>query len=78
VTSGEVPATKPGAIGFAARLAAVHPGCGWGAGFLGLVLLPLAILNGYQQYLLDLIMINIVLAVGLNIVKGFAGQAMLH
>ena len=30
--------------------------------------------NGYQQYLLDLIMINVVLAVGLNIVKGFAGQ----
>jgi branched-chain amino acid transport system permease protein len=74
VTSGEARATKSGTIGFAARLAAAHPGYGWGAGFLGLLLLPLAILNGYQQYLLDLIMINIVLAVGLNIVKGFAGQ----
>ena len=38
-----------------------------------LLALPLAVANGYQQYLVDLIMINIVLAVGLNIVKGFAG-----
>ena len=41
---------------------------------MALLALPLAVANGYQQYLLDLIMINIVLAVGLNIVKGFAGQ----
>jgi len=51
-----------------------HPLFGWGAGFAALLLLPLAVLNGYQQYLVDLIMINVVLAVGLNIVKGFAGQ----
>jgi len=37
-------------------------------------LLPFLAWNGYQQYLLDVIMINIILAVGLNIVKGFAGQ----
>jgi branched-chain amino acid transport system permease protein len=53
---------------------AQHPLFGWGAGFAALLLLPLAVLNGYQQYLVDLIMINVVLAVGLNIVKGFAGQ----
>src|SRR5262249_33844628 len=56
------------------RLAAVHPGYRWGATFVVLLALPLAVQNGYQQYLLDLIMINVVLAVGLNIVKGFAGQ----
>jgi branched-chain amino acid transport system permease protein len=55
-------------------MAAVHPGYRWGAAFVALLALPLAIFNGYQQYLLDLIMINIVLAAGLNIVKGFAGQ----
>jgi len=54
--------------------AAAHPGYRWGAAIVVLFALPLAIANGYQQYLLDLIMINIVLAVGLNIVKGFAGQ----
>jgi branched-chain amino acid transport system permease protein len=53
---------------------AQHPLFGWGAGFAALLLLPLAVPNGYQQYLVDLIMINVVLAVGLNIVKGFAGQ----
>jgi len=56
------------------RLAAVHAGYRWGAAFVALLALPLAVRNGYQQYLLDLIMINVVLAVGLNIVKGFAGQ----
>ncbi len=30
--------------------------------------------NDYHRYLLDLILINVILAVGLNIVKGFAGQ----
>src|SRR5882672_3324069 len=60
--------------GLAARLAALHPLQAWGGALLVLIALPLLVLNGYQQYLLDLIMINVVLAVGLNIVKGFAGQ----
>src|SRR5215471_2577616 len=60
--------------GLLARLIAAHPGISWGAAVAVLLALPLAVANGYQQYLLDLIMINIVLAVGLNIVKGFAGQ----
>ena len=60
--------------GLLARAIATRPGFRWGAAFALLLALPLAIANGYQQYLVDLIMINIVLAVGLNIVKGFAGQ----
>ena len=39
-----------------------------------LVPLPWVAVNDYQRYLLDLILINVILAVGLNIVKGFAGQ----
>ena len=61
-------------MGPLARAIAAHPGYRWGAAFALLLAFPLAIANGYQQYLVDLIMINIVLAVGLNIVKGFAGQ----
>src|SRR6516164_5417799 len=60
--------------GLLARAIATRPGFRWGAAFALLLAFPLAIANGYQQYLVDLIMINIVLAVGLNIVKGFAGQ----
>ena len=52
----------------------MHPALPWAVGFAVLLALPLLVLNGYQQYLLNLIMINIILAVGLNIVKGFAGQ----
>jgi branched-chain amino acid transport system permease protein len=39
-----------------------------------LIPLPLLAINSYQHYLLDLILINVILAVGLNVVKGFAGQ----
>jgi branched-chain amino acid transport system permease protein len=46
----------------------------WAAGFAVLLVLPWVTLNDYQQFMLDVIMINIILAVGLNIVKGFAGQ----
>src|SRR3569832_3800 len=30
--------------------------------------------NTYHQYILNVVLINIILAIGLNIVKGFAGQ----
>ena len=74
MTTGEQGApTARGARWFFASVGA-QPGYRWGAAFVVLLALPLAIANGYQQYLLDLIMINVVLAVGLNIVKGFAGQ----
>lgn len=46
----------------------------WAIGFVALIPLPWLAFNDYQHYLLDLILINIILAVGLNIVKGFAGQ----
>ena len=46
----------------------------WGTGMGVLAVLPWLAINDYHRFLLDLILINIILAVGLNIVKGFAGQ----
>ena len=46
----------------------------WLIGFAVMIPLPWLTHNDYQQFLLDLILINVILAVGLNIVKGFAGQ----
>ena len=46
----------------------------WLIGLAVMIPLPWVALNDYQRYLLDLILINVILAVGLNIVKGFAGQ----
>ena len=46
----------------------------WLVGFMVLALLPKLATNNYQHFLLNIIFINIILAVGLNIVKGFAGQ----
>ena len=39
-----------------------------------LFLLPLVVPNLYQMHLINIICINIIMAIGLNIVKGFAGQ----
>lgn len=47
---------------------------GWGAVFVALLLLPLLFGNLYHSHLAVICMINVLLAVGLNIVKGFAGQ----
>lgn len=46
----------------------------WLIGFILLLPLPLLLRNNYEQYVLNVIAINVILAVGLNIVKGFAGQ----
>src|SRR5512132_873937 len=46
----------------------------WLLGFALMIPLPWLVVNDYQRFLLDLILINVILAVGLNIVKGFAGQ----
>jgi branched-chain amino acid transport system permease protein len=46
----------------------------WLIGFAAMIPLPWLAANDYQRFLLDLILINVILAVGLNIVKGFAGQ----
>ena len=60
--------------GFFGWFLGLHRGVRWGSGFLVLLALPWLTFNEYQHFLLDIIMINIILAVGLNIVKGFAGQ----
>ncbi|MGQ0676860.1 MAG: branched-chain amino acid ABC transporter permease [Rhodospirillales bacterium] len=46
----------------------------WAAGFVVLLLLPWATRNAYHHFILNIILINVILAVGLNVVKGFAGQ----
>jgi branched-chain amino acid transport system permease protein len=51
-----------------------HPVVPWIVGLVLLLPLPLFVGNAYHQYVLNIICINIILAVGLNIVKGFAGQ----
>ena len=52
----------------------VHPIIPWLTGLVALLALPLLMRNNYHQYVVNIICINIILAVGLNIVKGFAGQ----
>lgn len=47
---------------------------GWLAAGAALMLLPAVATNDYQMHLADMICLNIILAVGLNIVKGFSGQ----
>jgi branched-chain amino acid transport system permease protein len=68
------PVAQAAGGGILARLDAIHPIVPWLLGFLLLLPLPLLTTNAYQQYLMNVILINIILAVGLNIVKGFAGQ----
>lgn len=64
-SGGRVAAKRPGALNRTVP---------WVIGIVVLAVLPHLTSNEYHVYLLDLIMINIILAVGLNIVKGFAGQ----
>ena len=52
----------------------VHPIVPWLIGLALLLPLPLLMRNSYHQYVVNVIAINVILAVGLNIVKGFAGQ----
>jgi len=51
-----------------------HAALPWLAAFVLLLPLPYLALNDYQIYLANLICIMIILATGLNIVKGFCGQ----
>lgn len=57
-----------------ARPATVHPILPWLAGLAALVPVPWLLANTYHQFVVNVICINVILAVGLNIVKGFAGQ----
>lgn len=52
----------------------VHSAIPWLMALLLLLLLPFSLSNNYVQYVINIICINVILAVGLNIVKGFAGQ----
>lgn len=57
-----------------AWFSAVHPIVPWLVALVALLPLPLLMANAYHQYIVNVILINVILAVGLNIVKGFAGQ----
>jgi branched-chain amino acid transport system permease protein len=84
VTGGTTPATPVGegadaratplTEGAAMQATPVGRATPWLIGIAVLIPLPLLAFNDYQRFLLDLILINVILAVGLNIVKGFAGQ----
>jgi branched-chain amino acid transport system permease protein len=52
----------------------VHPIVPWLLACAILAPVPLLMNNAYTQFVVNVMMINIILAVGLNIVKGFAGQ----
>jgi branched-chain amino acid transport system permease protein len=54
--------------------AGVHPIVPWLVACALLLPVPMLVRNAYTQYVLNVMAINIILAVGLNIVKGFAGQ----
>ena len=56
------------------RLSRIHPVVPWCVGLILLLPLPWLAANTYQVYLLNHICIMIIMATGLNIVKGFAGQ----
>lgn len=56
------------------QMQAVHGSLPWLAALVFLALLPFATSNSYNLYLMNFIGIMIILSVGLNIVKGFAGQ----
>ena len=55
-------------------LARTHPIVPWLIGCVILLPLPLFLNNAYTQFVVNVMAINVILAVGLNIVKGFAGQ----
>src|SRR5262249_55521575 len=67
-------ALAPARLAIRSWFAALHPIVPWLIGWLILLPLPLFLNNAYTQYVLNVMAINVILAVGLNIVKGFAGQ----
>jgi branched-chain amino acid transport system permease protein len=60
--------------GLASRIGSLHPIVPWMIAWIFLLPLPFFLMNTYTQFVVNVICINIILAVGLNIVKGFAGQ----
>jgi branched-chain amino acid transport system permease protein len=59
---------------FIAGMKKIHPALPWAVSFGLLCTFPFLAQNQYQTYLMNVIGIMIILVVGLNIVKGFAGQ----
>lgn len=59
---------------FMDRLKRIHPVLPWLVTLVLLLPLPHLVWNNYQVYLINYICIMIILATGLNIVKGFCGQ----
>ena len=55
-------------------MSSVHPIIPWMLACVLLMPLPLLFGNAYIQYVVNVMAINVLLATGLNIVKGFAGQ----
>lgn len=73
----DIAQSRPKETALSARpawLGTAHPIVLWLLGLLLLLPLPMLMRNAYHQYVVNVIAINIILAVGLNIVKGFAGQ----
>ena len=66
--------TAPVTEGAMMRATSARQVAPWLVGLAVMIPLPWFAFSDYQRYLLDLILINVILAVGLNIVKGFAGQ----
>ena len=64
----------PAAARSVLRLFQRHPALPWALTLLVLLPVPAITTNLYQNHLINIILINILLATGLNIVKGFAGQ----
>ena len=66
--------STPAVSGPGSWFAGVHPIVPWLIVCVLLAPLPLFLANAYTQFVVNVMAINIILAVGLNIVKGFAGQ----
>lgn len=63
--------SSPGAGSWLSRL---HPIVPWLLACAALIPLPYLVSNQYTQYVVNVMAINVILATGLNIVKGFCGQ----
>src|SRR4051812_47096157 len=68
------PAATGLSSGFFAKIRGMHPIVPWLIVCVLLAPLPLLLANAYTQFVVNVMAINVILAVGLNIVKGFAGQ----
>ena len=66
--------SAPAVSGPGSWFAGVHPIVPWLVACAILVPLPYFLRNAYTQFVVNVMAINIILAVGLNIVKGFCGQ----